>query len=129
MKEFAAVEWQRAWKALRSARQLDPESATSRAYYAAFHGLTALFALRGRTFSKHSAVRAALHREWIQSGLLPQDAGRDYDLLMDLRENSDYGGVAQVLPDSAALAVDKAEKFLTALGRLDPDLSGKPKDP
>lgn len=66
MKEFAAAEWQRAQRTLVSAKQLaesDPDSAASRAYYAAFHALTAFFALRGRTFSKHAAIRAALHRD------------------------------------------------------------------
>jgi len=59
MKEFAATEWQRALAALDIAKQAvetDPDSAASRAYYAAFHALTALFALRGQTFSKHSAT-------------------------------------------------------------------------
>ncbi len=58
MKEFAAVEWDRAGRALESARQLvdtDPDSAASRAYYAAFHALTAMFALHGQTFTKHSS--------------------------------------------------------------------------
>jgi len=96
MKEFAAAEWNRARRALDSAGQLietDPDSAASRAYYAAFHALTALFALRGRTFSKHSAIRAALHRDLVQVGLLDKDIGKDYDFLMDLRETGDYGGL------------------------------------
>ena len=48
MKDFSAVEWQRALRTLASGRQLiktDPDSAASRAYYAAFHALTSLFAL------------------------------------------------------------------------------------
>ena len=59
MKEFAKIEWERARKALDSARQLaesDPESAASRAYYAAFHALTGFFAARGQTFTKHAAI-------------------------------------------------------------------------
>jgi len=61
MRDFARSEWQRAERSLASARQLvasDPDSAASRAYYAAFHALTAAFALRGQTFSKHAAIRA-----------------------------------------------------------------------
>ena len=51
MKEFAAAEWQRARRTLASGSELwetDPDSAASRAYYAAFHAVTALFALRGQ---------------------------------------------------------------------------------
>jgi uncharacterized protein (UPF0332 family) len=48
MREFARSEWQRARRIIKTAAALtqsDPESAASRAFYAAFHGLTALFAL------------------------------------------------------------------------------------
>jgi len=127
MKQFAAVEWDRARRALASARQLvesDPDSAASRAYYAGFHALTAVFALRGHTFSKHSAIRAALHRDLVHTGLLATDIGRDYDFLMDLRETGDYGGLTQVPIDSAKLAVGKAEAFLAAMERVCPELPG-----
>jgi uncharacterized protein (UPF0332 family) len=125
MKEFAAAEWQRAQRTLRSAKQLaesDPDSAASRAYYAAFHALTALFALRGRTFSKHAAIRAALHRDLVQAGLLDAALGRDYDFLMDLREAGDYGGLAQVTTESAKTAIAKAADFIEALRRTFPEL-------
>jgi uncharacterized protein (UPF0332 family) len=121
MKEFAAVEWDRAHKALASARQLahnDPDSAASRAYYAAFHALTSVFALRGETFTKHSAIRAALHRDLIQPGLVPAENGRDYDFLMELRETGDYGGMSQVTRENAQTAISKADLFLHAMDRL-----------
>ena len=121
MRQFAEGEWQRAHRALESARQLvenDPDSAASRAYYAAFHALAAVFALRGQTYSRHSAIRAALHRDLVQTGLLGSEHGRDYDFLMDLRETGDYGGLEQVSPNSARMATRKAEAFLAAVGRL-----------
>ncbi len=126
MKQFADAEWQRALRALASAAQLadtDPDSAASRAYYATFHALTALFALRGQTYAKHSAIRAALHRELVRTGELDTQMGRDYDLLMDLRETGDYGGVAQVTPQSAKTAVDKAKSFLAAIRGACPELN------
>lgn len=125
MKEFVATEWDRAQTALRSARKLsgiDPDSAASRAYYAAFHALTALFAVRGKTFKKHSALRAALHRDLVQTGVLDIDRGRDFDFLMDLRETGDYGGVMRVSSDSAELATVKAEAFLYAVAGICPEL-------
>lgn len=121
MKEFAATEWERACRAIGSAEQLvrtDPDSAASRAYYAAFHALTALFALRGQAFSKHSAIRAALHRDLVQAGLLGEDAGRDYDFLLELRETADYGGVTQVPAEAATRALERAKRFLAAIRPL-----------
>jgi len=129
MKEFAAAEWDRARRALDSARQAvqaDPDSAASRAYYAAFHALTALFALRDQTFTKHTAIRAALHRDLIQAGILSEELGSDYDFLLDLRETGDYGGVIQVPPDSARLAVEKADRFVAAVCKACPGLQDQP---
>jgi len=118
MKEFAAVEWQRALRTLASGTQLiqtDPDSAASRAYYAAFHALTAMFALRGQTFLKHSALRGALHRELIKAGLWEVELGRAYDFLMDMRETGDYGGLVRVKPIDAEMALDKAKTIIEAV--------------
>jgi uncharacterized protein (UPF0332 family) len=91
-----------------------PESATSRAYYAAFHALIALFALRSRSFKKHTALRAALHKELIKTDQWPVELGRDYDFLMDLREISDYSGVGRVSEENARRAVEAAQRIITA---------------
>ena len=127
MKQFAMAEWERAQRSLASARKLaqaDSDSAASRAYYAAFHALTARFALHGQAFTKHSAIRAALHRDLVQPGLLSKENGQAFDFLMDLRETGDYGGIAQVSAESAKLAVRKAEAFMAAVGALCPALDG-----
>lgn len=117
MKEFARSEWQRAQRAIKSASTLiesDPESAVSRAYYAAFHALTALFAVRGQSFNKHAALRAALHKDLINTGQWPVELGKEYDFLMDLREISDYGGVDRVSDQNARRAVEAAKRIIAA---------------
>ncbi|MBM3954939.1 MAG: HEPN domain-containing protein [Planctomycetes bacterium] len=63
MKEFIRSQWTKAMRSLAAAEatlDTDPDSAASRAYYAAFHGVTATLAGRGMEFTKHTAVRAAL---------------------------------------------------------------------
>lgn len=125
MKEFAAGEWQRAQRTLRSAEILissDPESAVSRAYYAAFHALTALFALRGQSFSKHSGLRAALHKDLIHSGQWATELGKDYDFLMDLRETGDYGGIERVTEQDTQRAIEIAKRILAACQKTQPEL-------
>jgi len=118
MKEFATSQWQRALRTLASGVQLvdtDPDSTASRAYYAAFHALTALFALQGQTFSKHSALRGALHRELIKTGQWAAELGRAYDFLMDIRETGDYGGLISVSRNDAVIALAKAESIIQAV--------------
>ena len=117
MKEVARSQWQRAQRVITTAAGLiksDPESAASRAYYAAFHALTALFALRGQSFKKHAALRAALHKDLIKSGEWPMERGKDYDLLTELRETSDYAEVARVTELDARRAVEAAQRIVAA---------------
>ena len=72
-------------------------------------------------FTKHTAVRAALHRDLIQSGALSVELGRDYDFWLDLRETADSGGIAEASLASAKKASEKARAILTALEPLLPN--------
>ena len=129
MKEFAVTEWQRAVGALETAEhavRTDPDSAASRAYYAAFHAVTALFALRGQSFTKHSAIRAALHRELTRSGEWPKELGRGYDFLMDARAKGDYGGLMRVSEEDAKASVEKAVEIIEAVRQSCPELEQGP---
>ena len=100
-----------------------PDSAVSRAFYAAYHGVTAVFALQGRTFSKHAAVRSALHRELVHSGQWPEDLGRAYDLLMELRRSADYGAVAPRGDATPEDAIEAARRIVRFVRRTYPQLS------
>lgn len=111
MTEFARHSWDRALGALNAAEHLmeiDTNSAASRAYYAAFHAVTALFALRDVSFSKHSALRAAIHRDLVNKGEWNNDLGNDFNYLINLRETGDYGSGPSVNRAQAARAVQRA---------------------
>ncbi len=86
--DYARTEWDRAIDALRDADLLRAnggfDGAVSRAYYAAVHAVTSLFALEGRTFTRHSAVEAAVHRDLVKAGKWPSDLGRDFSFCVDL---------------------------------------------
>ena len=71
MTRLASDLWARAEDALRLAKNdlaLSADGAASWAYYAAFYAVSAHFALKGRTFRKHTAVEAAVHRDLVRSG-------------------------------------------------------------
>ena len=124
MKEFIRSQWTKSMRSIAAAEAIletDPDSAASRADYAAFHGVTAVLAGRGMEFTKHTAVRAALHRDLIQSGAISADLGREYDFLLDLRETADYGGVAEASLASVKKAIEKARTILAALEPLLPN--------
>jgi uncharacterized protein (UPF0332 family) len=112
--------WERANKALAAAKAIstiDPDSAASRAYYAAFYAVSARFVLDGKTFRKHSAVEAAVHRDLVKAGIWPTELGQGYSQLSETRSIGDYGELEHVSETSAAEAIQIAESILHAVAR------------
>jgi uncharacterized protein (UPF0332 family) len=81
-------------RALRTAQLVmddgDHMSSINRSYYAAFYAANALLATPGLQRSKHSAVRAILHQQFIKPGLIEAEYGSLYDKLFERRMKSDY---------------------------------------
>jgi len=94
----------------------------SRAYYAAFHAVSAHFALEGREFVRHQAVQAAVHRDLVRPGTWSVEMGQWYEQLLDLRRVGDYGSEDQVSPEAAAEALTRAEALVESIRRLHPDV-------
>ncbi|MBU4211357.1 MAG: HEPN domain-containing protein [Verrucomicrobia bacterium] len=125
MTEYSKDLWKRAENALDSAKALikiSPDDAASRAYYAVFHAVSAAFALQNKTFVKHAAVRAAVHREFIKTGLWPMDIGIAFDMIWELRDTGDYGGTMHVTEDEANQAVQTARQILEIIAGSCPEL-------
>jgi uncharacterized protein (UPF0332 family) len=116
--------WRRALMALNTARAdaaFDSDAAASRAYYAAFYAVSAYFAAQGKSFRKHSALEAAVHRELVNAGLWTVERGRDFSALQELRSIGDYGGGRHVPPAGAKEAIAAAERILRAVNAIDPE--------
>ena len=117
--------WERAKQALHAAGSnlvIDSDTAASRAYYAAFYAVSARFALEGKTFKKHSAVQAAVHRDLVKPGLWRENLGEGYTQLMKLRYTGDYGVGQHIMPEDAEEAVNTAAKILRAIAELKPEV-------
>jgi uncharacterized protein (UPF0332 family) len=91
------------------------DSAASRAYYAAFHAVTALLALEDRTFTKHTTLQAAVHRNLVKAGRWSAELGRDYSFCLDLRGVGDYGSDVRVDAKQATDAIAAARRILLAI--------------
>ena len=59
-------------------------------YYAAFYALTSLLLKEGRSFKKHTGVKAALHKHLIKEGILEPEWGKFYNKIFDSRHEGDY---------------------------------------
>lgn len=62
----------------------------NRLYYACFYAMSALLLTQGSSTSKHSHLRALLHKEFIRPGLIPLEYGQFFDLLFNNRQKGDY---------------------------------------
>ena len=123
MNVYAADLWARAKDSLVVAQHLtsfSPDAAASRAYYAAFYAVSALLAAEGKSFTKHSAVEAAVHAQLVKPGRWPVALGRDYSALRTLRAKGDYGAGEHVTREEAEEAAQSAQRMLEAIQRESP---------
>ncbi len=107
--------WKRAVQTYSTAKELlniEFNSAASRAYYAAFYSVSALFASEGKTFKKHSGIISAVHHDLVYTGRFPVDFGKDYASLEKIRNIGDYGGGIQVTEEDAKMAVKQAHHII-----------------
>ncbi len=133
MSREALALWDRALESLDGAAMLLNhgafDSAASRAYYSAFYAVSALFAHQSTTFTKHSSVESAVHRDLVKVGRWPVELGRDYTFVLDLRAVGDYGRETHVMPEQAADALAAARRILEAVRRdLPADFPDVPQD-
>mgnify|MGYP006301249017 CR=1 FL=1 len=108
--------------ALRDARLLKENGSLSacvnRLYYAAFYAVSAVLASRNQSYGKHSAVRAAVHRDFVKTGLLSKEHGRTYDILLSRREQADYQPAVTFEPDEVHEYFVHAREMVAALKGL-----------
>jgi uncharacterized protein (UPF0332 family) len=105
----------------RQTRRRRPGRGRLPTYYAAFHAVSALFALQGKTFTKHRALEAAVHRDLVRTQMWAVDLGAAFSWLVRLRRTGDYGGSMHVSLDEAQEAVDKARQILRAVRTTSPE--------
>ena len=125
MSDDAGKYWRRSQLAMKSARQniaIDEATACNRAYYAAFYAVSALFALEGKRFKRHTGVEAAVHRDLVNTGRWPKELGTTYSELHMRRTASDYDIEACLSAEEANDSVEKAEKIIEAVRTACPAL-------
>lgn len=62
----------------------------NRLYYSLFYAMSAILIAAGKTYSKHSGVRASLHKDYIKTGIIDKEFGKLYDELFNDRHQADY---------------------------------------
>ena len=87
-------------------------------YYACFYVLTAVLLKMEKDFKKHTAVRAALHRDLIKTGMLDASWGRFYNTIFDSRHEGDYQPLVTFEKGQVEEFLEQAKGFLQEMEKL-----------
>ena len=88
--------------------------ASSRAYYAVFHALSAVLASRRLAFSSHAQTLGAFNRQFVKTGIFPPETTRQLQRLFEDRQTADYDWASVMDPQTAAEDVADAGRILDA---------------
>ena len=104
---------------LASARSLHAQSyyndALSLAYYAAFHGVSLLFFLKGQSFSRHGQLIGAFNKDFVVPGIFPKELGKALGRLYDARQSGDYDVFVKADREESGRGLTDAELILKVI--------------
>ena len=94
------------------------DDAASRAYYAAFHAVSAALGAKGLAYSSHGQTLGAFNREFVQTGLLDPVAFRRLQTLFTSRQTGDYDASSSISRSQAEQSVSDAQWLIAECQRL-----------
>jgi uncharacterized protein len=115
---------EKAWESMESARSEFNSGRNTTAvrnlYYACFYALTlsAVLLKEGQSFKKHTAVKAALHKDLIRTGMVESGWGKFYNRIFDSRHEGDYQPLRAFDAEEVKLYLDQGAGFLAQMESL-----------
>jgi uncharacterized protein (UPF0332 family) len=92
--------------------------ASSRAYYAAFHAVSAALLSRGETYSRHGQVLGAFNSAFVHTELFPKEFTALLTRLFENRQSGDYGVLPGITEAEARQDVADARQIVEAIRRF-----------
>jgi len=71
----------------------------------------------GQTYSKHTGVIGAFHRDFIKTGIFPDDFGKALTRLVKHRDIGDYSYIWELDPEKVREDVRRAREILDSIRR------------
>jgi len=90
----------------------------NRLYYACFYAVSALLLTKGLSTSKHSHLRALLHKQFVRSGVIAVEHGQFFDLLFNNRQKGDYLDLVEFQADEIQGWLSQARQFVEHVSEL-----------
>ena len=92
--------------------------AGSRAYYAAFHAITAVLLSVGEAYSSHAQVIGMFNKNFIHAGHFPREFASILTRLFEDRQSGDYDATVELTEEEAREDVNDATRIVTAVIRF-----------
>jgi uncharacterized protein len=119
---LASYWMEKAWESFKAAKSEYTSNRLSTAvrnlYYACFYSLTAVLYRLGKSFRKHTAIRAALHRDLIKTGKVDAKWGRFYNRVFDRRQEGDYEPMVSFESIQVEQFLEEAEQFIKVMEKI-----------
>lgn len=101
---------------LKSARILleagEYKSANNRAYYAIFHAINAVHAVRGNAYKRHKDAIANFNKEYVKNEIFPREIGRKISEAEEIRHASDYDDFYIASKEESERQISVAAEFI-----------------
>jgi uncharacterized protein (UPF0332 family) len=91
--------------------------AASRAYYGAFHAVSAALLARGHTYSSHAQVLGAFNCIFVHTGEFPREFTTILARLFEDRQTGDYDPTASLEAAEATRDVAEAQRIVDAVAQ------------
>ena len=91
------------------------DDTVSRAYYAAYHAMTAVLASQDLVFSSHAQTIGAFNREFVKTGKFPAEFAKKTQDLFAARQTGDYDAETRLGRETAEESLRDAEAVCAAV--------------
>lgn len=119
VKELAIYRYSKAKEDISASEVMLKESlykvSINRSYYAIFHAMRAITALKGYDSSKHSGIISYFNQNFVKSGVFDKDVSKIIKKASFLREKSDYEDFYIASRKDAVEQLDEAKVFLSII--------------
>ena len=92
------------------------DDAVSRAYYAAFHAVSALHLSQDQTFSSHAQSIGRFNKDVVRTGIFPKECTAILTRLFEDRQSGDYDVSGLVTAEDAQRDEEDAGRLLEVIG-------------
>lgn len=93
------------------------KSSNNRAYYAIFHAINAIHALKGKAYKRHKDVIGNFNKDYVKSGIFPRDIGRKIGEIEEIRHASDYDEFYIASREETERQIAVADEFIQMVER------------